>query len=174
MSACKMLWGIPRPSFVRMTEQVFFAGMLRGYAFGYKGEPHPRIPGWKRILCVIGGCWLVVDEWCDEGGRTLVLYEPTRAILRHDCCIPVWGMTYSGQYPEQAIPCLKAALTHQYERKDFCAGRGPIYFPSEKHGMSYHNSWSGTFEKFEAKECVRDGENREIMGEHTISGGMLI
>jgi len=174
MGKSKMLWGILRPSFIRMTERAFFVGMRHGYAFGYKGEPHPRIPEWKRIWRVVDGCWLVVDEWCDEGGRTLISYEPNRAILQLDCCIPIWGMVYGGSYSEQAIPCLKAALTRQYEREYFCAGRGSNYFPSEKHGSSYHNSWRGTFEKFEAEECVREAEGREKIGEHTISGGMLI
>jgi hypothetical protein len=151
-------------------EEMFHRAMDQGYAFGFLPHDHPQLPGWKRYLFVAvddeGNEWRVVDEFTDNGGRT---------IMTRNWHL-VWVMRYVGHYEKRAIPVLKSALAHQYKQREFLSGRGPRVWKRAE--MTYENRATGNFSKFEAHETIRPGtgvldRSSESLDFHDVWGGML-
>ena len=147
----------------------FFEAMLSGYASDVKKGTMSELPGSKMIPYACGS-WEAVDTYlvtplCNRsGGMTVISYEE----------IPVWMMSYFGEYDKEAIPCLKAALRHLYERENFYGWRGPDIF---RHGgFTYRNSPDNTSsmpDHFTGIEevCGIDGT---VKGWHRYHGGFMI
>ncbi len=163
---------IKTPAFLAEMEAVFFEAMSAGYAAGQKKKSILWLPVNKTIEHKRDP-WRVVDTYFvtklgpRSGGTTVISYEET----------PVWMMQYLGQYEEEAIPCLKAALRAAYAEKEFFGGRGPGKFVCD--GFVYYNevdrSYRSNFQKsnyFKGYEEVRNAENKSL-GWHSYQGMMM-
>lgn len=86
-------------------------------------------------------------------------------------------MQYFGQYPEEAIPCLKAALRAAYAEKKFFGGRGPENFELGAGEYVYWNKkevlQSHNFASFNGAECVFNKKG-ELIGRHFYQGGLML
>jgi hypothetical protein len=161
------------PSFRLEVEGVFLEGMTKGYAAGSKKGTIVELPGSKLVPPYIRGPWKVTDTYLvtplspRSGGMTIVSYED----------IPVWMMQYFGQYSEEVIACLKAALSTAYAEKVFLNGRGPRSF--WYNGYTYRNIPNliprSRISKgcFEGTEEIVD-ENDQCHGWHNYQGGMML
>lgn len=152
--------------------RVFFKALLSGYA----GTAPPKkstiaeLPG-STVVTHPDGPWTVVDYYFTtplgnrSGGTTMIWYDG----------VPVWMMSYFGEYEESALPCLKAALRATYEGGQFIGGRGPVEFSLGDY--SYHNTGDrGIIDHFSGEEWIddlRDGTRRRV-GWHCYHGGMMV
>jgi len=145
-------------------ERFFFAAMLRGYASSQEANPHPTREKWKQNACVEGSLMLV-DEWCKEGGRTIISSEG----------FPLWVMTYHGSYVEEAIPFLKDVLSLTYREGSFFGGRG-VRRASAKDNPSlfYYNQCTGNFMEFTFAEKIDNLAKPAYFGHHKGWGGLLV
>lgn len=151
----------------------FFEAMLAGYAAEAPVEKTSfgRFPGSKMPPPYVKGPWELIDLYfvtataSRSGGMTIVWYDR----------IPVWMMSYFGEYTESALPCLKAALRKAYTEGRFFGGRGPSDF---SHGdFSYYNtSTQGVLDHFVGEEWVDDLRGKEPLkvGWHVYHGGLLV
>ena len=149
-------------SFMQYAEREFFAAMRLGYASAKSGIKSSWLPGSKTIEFKIGhlrvtDTYFIVGESTHSGGYTVIHWGP----------IPLWVMFYSGSYPKEAIPCLKAALLTTYERSKFDGGRGPSNYLHR--GYRYTNRAEGNFSKFHGEETIY-GPGDGIVGGHRYHG----
>jgi len=154
---------------VEKLERFFFDAMLRGYASDQKANPHPKLAGWKQNVYEDAGLRLV-DEWCKEGGRTIISAQG----------IPLWVMTYAGQYQATGIPLLKRALSHAYKVGFFYGGRGSVMVDPGNANIVYDNRYQGDFCKFSFFESIRSRDKSKrigsttVLGSHEGWGGLLV
>ena len=159
------------PAFLAEMEDVFFEAMMAGYASAKKIKKVSiaELPGSKLITPFERGPWKVADPYLVtplssySGGMTVISYEG----------VPVWMMQYFGQYFEEAIPCLKAALRACYGKSEFQGGRGPERFM--RNGYVYENPdefFPKDFKLFRGDDLVRGG-NGDILGRHVYHGGVM-
>jgi hypothetical protein len=118
--------------FRRQAKDFFFHSMRCGYTTSPRKGMLSEMPGSKTIEVVHENfrtldTYLVTPQDPFSGGTTCQWYG----------AIPVWMMQYMGYYDEDAIPCLKAALSFNYENDTFYGGRGPEFFVHE--GYTYIN-----------------------------------
>lgn len=162
------------PAFLAEMQDIFFEAMNAGYA---ADAPKKQSISWlpdNKTIEYKRGPWRAVDTYHvtklgpRSGGTTIISYEET----------PVWMMQYFGEYEEEAIPCLKAALRSTYSRKEFWAGRGPWRF--ELDGFVYKNclvnplglsSFAGFFS---GEEKVFNKSKGGILGWHRYQGGGML
>lgn len=153
---------------VREVQEFFFKAMLGGYAAGAKKTPLPGVPGFKLIPFREGNLTLfdsytVNPESGKSAGTTIIWYKD----------VPVWMMACGGFYEKEAVPFLKRALLHAYERKEFVGGRGPLVFKSDT--LIYTNSpHLNTFERFGGRESVFDEVMGDSLGWHGYWGMSLV
>ncbi|MFA5841646.1 MAG: hypothetical protein WC835_01620 [Candidatus Paceibacterota bacterium] len=158
------------PFFASGIQAAFFAAMMNGYA----GEDKPKkgtiveLPGSKTIIFTHGrfeikDVYLTNKLGCQSGGMTGVFCDG----------VPVWMMLYGGEYPDEAVPCLKAALRSSYAAERFDGGRGPMFFQHED-GRRYVNDVDkgSSFAHFSGKERVFSPDGREI-GSHQYHGFLM-
>ncbi len=152
---------------------VFLEAMRAGYATSPKKGHIAELPGSKTIV-YSDGPWQVTDAYIVtplgawSGGTTLISYGG----------IATWLMQYFGEYEEEAIPCLKAALQKSYGvMNEFIGGRGPRHFAHD--GYVYRNEVSAPRpllipDYFRGEEEIRKrGPGGRICGWHSYQGGML-
>ncbi len=164
---------VKTPKFLAEMKDVFFEGMNAGYANSSKKKSVLWLPGSKTIE-YIRGPWRVIDTYhvtqlsSRSGGTMIISYEED----------PVWMMQYFGEYEEDAIPCLKAALRDAYTKKNFFGGRGPFEFV---HGdFVYQNPpeksrYCEFGELFYGEESVcNKNKGGRLCGWHTYHGGSMI
>ncbi len=155
-------------------------------AGNYEYANHPRetriieLPGAK-VIPFNSAPWEVDYEWSDTplgprcGGTKTIFYEG----------IPVWMLQCLGQYSEEALPCLMAALRTACAEKKFFGGRGPEEFTLGEY--VYRNeverAYRGNFENsdfFQGYERVTrvtgnaDGSLGKVVGWHSYQGMMMI
>jgi len=163
------------PAFLSEMREVFFEAMNAGYATDApKKKSILWLPQNKTIEYKRGDSWRVVDTYHvtplgpRSGGTTIIAYEEE----------PVWMMQYMGQYADEAIPCLKAALRAAYIEKKFFGGRGPDEFIYD--GFVYRNevdrSYRADFQTsnfFKGYEKIQNAK-RESSGWHSYQGMMML
>ena len=156
---------------LKRVEQFFFDAMIHGYAAGIKGTPVPNMPGYKQIV-FRDDDFLLVDQW----GTTPHSSKSagTTKIWSQD--VPVWFMSYGGEYPDHLIPFLRLAIRSAYESHQFFGGRGPrifnngIPFPEKEDSLLYVNQIHvNGFGRFSGYECINSHAKRHI-GYHTYWG----
>jgi hypothetical protein len=155
--------------FLAEIKGAFFEGMNVGYvADKPKKNTITELPGSKMVLYV-SGPWKLTDVYhvtplsSMSGGTIVIAYED----------VPVWMMQYFGQYYEEAIPCLKAALRQAYSNCHFIGGRGPHHFVFKEY--IYKNSediFPQDFKLFRGEEKVHD-KSGIIFGRHLYHGGLM-
>lgn len=163
------------PAFIAEMKAVFFEAMIIGYASEEKLKKSSiaELPGSKLIPPYVKGPWKVSDPYLVtplssfSGGTTIISYEG----------VPVWMMQYFGQYPKEAVPCLKAALRTAYENRQFFGGRGPESFgygPFRYTNYSPRNVWKNHRfgDRFNGDEEVRENGGK-LLGWHTYHGGLM-
>lgn len=159
------------PGFIEEMKDIFFAAMNTGYTANEKQRKSSLagIPGYK-VITFVSGYWKVIDAYQvsplgdKSGGTTHILYDGT----------PTWMMHYFGQYPEEAIPCLKAALRETYVKKRFVGGRGPDCFIHENY-MYRNQSPFGNFRYFSGREHIEDRKYvKDLYGWHVYHGGLML
>jgi len=156
-------------NFPLVIPDIFFNAMRAGYAGGAKAVTGSELPG-SRTITHQGGDWEVVDTYFvtpqgpSSGGTTVISY----------CGIPVWMMQYMGEYPSDALPCLKAALRSTYTKGVFVGGRGPKRFAY--HELTYVNNVAenSTFNKFSGEEHIFVPMTGNVLGQHTYQGMLMI
>ncbi len=158
--------------FQRNVQDSFFDAMMAGYAGAAQEKEKPDLPGlkvieWTNEYC---GSWRVLDSYLVSslgqysGGTTTIWYNDT----------PIWMMQYMGYYREEAIPCLKAALRANYERKEFNGGRGPQVFRQD--GLIYLNTTTSNnfYGDAHGEEKIVSEDGRTTLGEHRYHSTYLI
>ncbi|MBX4189656.1 hypothetical protein KW785_03660 [Candidatus Parcubacteria bacterium] len=149
-------------------QKFFFEAMLQGWAGGAAKTEMPGMPDFKKIEYEHDG-FKLLDCYSKSlgsrfsGGWTVIWFEG----------IPVWMMSYSGQYDPVAIPLLKEALKASYEHRRFEGGRGPVNF--SRNGLTYSNqtgNWK--FEQFDGREAIHRIDDGRYLGHHQYSGHILI
>lgn len=170
------------PLFRSEMVNVFFAAMNAGYAAPTKPKKSriAELPG-SKTTTYVEGPWGVIDTYLvtplgsRSGGMTVISCKD----------IPVWMMQYLGQYDEEAIPCLKAALRAAYVENQFFGGRGPDEFV---HGefiyrneidRSYRSDFQNSnffkgYEKIQKRARDAQGAMGAVMGWHSYQGMMMI
>jgi len=165
---------VKTPAFLAEMEDIFFKAMNTGYANNSQKETFADI---GKMVDFTDGSWSVIDGYLvtplgpRSGGLMAMSYEG----------IPVWLLQYAGQYEEEAIPCLKAALIAAYSEKKFFGGRGPEQFTLD--GLVYQNevdrAYRQDFKKsnfFKGYESIRTaiGVPQRCLGWHSYQGMMMI
>lgn len=169
---------VKTPAFLAEMETVFFQAMSTGYANNAKKETFADV---GKLVDFTEGPWTVIDGYLKtplgprSGGLMAMSYEG----------VPVWMMQYMGQYSDDAIPCLKAALRAAYVEKKFFGGRGPERFVCD--GLVYQNdvdrSYRGDFqgsnffqgyEKIQRQGSGPNGAPGEALGWHSYQGMMML
>lgn len=144
-------------------QEVFFTAMRAGYAAGAEKTTMAQFPG-SKIISYVDGLWLVRDTWFagkrgHSSGMTTIFYDGH----------PVWNMAYQGQYSEEAISTLKAALAENYRGKIWLGGRGPATFSRDGFVYSNMTSPDALFTGFRGSEqiaSIRGG----VVGYHIFHG----
>ena len=170
----------PREVFVERIEKVFFLAMNNGYATEIVKEHVPGLPGSRLIKFeheeenhhwLVNDLFFVSPNSPHSSGITTICYDSK----------PVWSMSYSGQYPEGAIPLLKQALQKAYRESKFFGGRGPaahlpIDLPaSENFGEVYINCiGNGDFKNFWGTEQIVFCGSGLVIGYHQYRGGIML
>lgn len=159
------------PFFASAIQKAFFEAMCSGYASETKPKKGTisELPGSKTIPFIHGRCtvldaYLANDLGPHSGGMTEISYGGT----------PVWMMLYGGEYSDEAIPCLKAALRRNYISDHFNGGRGPKFF-SHSDGYTYVNDVDAgsSFANFSGRERIFSPNNDEV-GFHRYHGFLMI
>lgn len=154
-------------------QAIFFEAMLAGYAASGKLKKGTiaELPGSKLVPPYVRGPWKVTDPYlvspvsAGSSGMTVISYDD----------VPVWMMTYQGEYDKKVIPCLKAALHAAYASNTFFGCRGPRRFT---HGNYVYlnvvdrvnNDFSRLFRGMEWIDTL-GGKER---GWHAYQGGSLL
>ncbi len=151
--------------------EIFFEAMLAGYVSEHPPEPQELVvfPGSKHLEYE-RGLWRVTDTWDApsesdySSGKTLIYYRDE----------PVWVMQYYGQYPQSALPILKAALRSSYLAGEFSGGRGVDGFahPDGKY-LNFRDPYYHSFRSFRGTEVVLVSKTDET-GSHFYHGGLKI
>jgi hypothetical protein len=140
---------VHRSSFWRLARGIFFEAMQQGYASSPPKRTLDEMPGAKTIKFELEK-WRVLDTYIVtpagnySGGTTCLWYDQ----------VPVWMMQYIGEYRPDAIPCLKAALRENYQKKKFYGGRGPEFTHFDDY--TYIN------------QVEENDFNKRVLGEETI------
>ena len=156
---------------LKKAQRVFFRAILAGYAGGRKNnnlKKETSLFGFKKTNTYRSGDFIVIDEYTTtdhsdaSSGTTTILFEE----------IPIWTMTYSGQYPKEVISFLKEALSVQYKKGRFRGGRGAIRWSSPQFIYRNHAYKSGNldFRNFSGIETITNVETGEVVGFHEYSG----
>lgn len=156
----------------KIIEEIFWKAMENGWGSGkVEKQTSPLLPGYKYIPFRLGEFY-VLDAYCvtplnDKSAGTTTIWLSD---------VPVWVMSYQGEYPKQIIPFLKLALQSTITRKNFIGGRGPKHFTHEDHpNLSYRNtvaSGMNDFSNFWGSECIC--ANGHSIGYHYYRGMILI
>jgi hypothetical protein len=173
-----------REAILGVAEEIFFVAMLDGYAGDKKNSVKTVDEDGYKIITFVAGIYKVVDRYCVtpisnfSAGTTTIFYRPSEI---HQW-MPVWWMSYAGNYPKKVIPFLKTALKQAYEMGEFIGGRGLVDpFIDKEHSLIYENdvrSYSGGhFEYFGGEEKISVFKNfkvGEVLGFHKFFGMALI
>ena len=147
-------------------QEVFFKGMIRGWAAGCDKFAVPDMPGYKEISYQEGK-FRLLDRYCisrskKSAGTTTIWYEDD----------PIWVMNYGGYYVSRAMGIVKNAIRDNYQDKIFFGGRGP--FIHVEGTLIYTNRpVVNNFAKFEGREEVLDTEFGILLGFHDCWGFSL-
>lgn len=152
-------------------EEVFFASGVAGWSGDVQAIELPDLPG-SRLIVWADGDWsvrdlyFVTDSSQESWGQTIICHKGQL----------IWRMIYWGEYPEEAIPLVKAALLEAYEAKEFVGGRGPRRFSEPRYPQRYQNdvNHSSSFSEFSGKELVIDDDTNQTLGWHQYRGGLLL
>ena len=159
-------------SYIKEVQDFFFLAAMNGYAGSAPKGTIVELPRSKTITFTDGD-WKAVDVYYTIPNNPWSFGQ--KVIWRGG--IPVWEMSYYGQYPERAKPTLKKALMRTYEKKIFEGGRGLNWRDTEKE-MSYGNTLDmgngkNDFSYFKGMEYISTSELSGAIGWHEYSG-MLI
>jgi len=165
--------------------EFFFHGMMNGWATGAAKHLVPGMPGFMQII-FSDGRFTMIDRYCvvpieaqDDPDEVIHTGRPVLAAPRSSGLttiwfedVPVWQMSYHGQYTPQASAFVKCALRAAYGDKQFFGGRGPSVF--EDNDFSYHNEIEqNRFAVFRGCEKVWGQEVDVLEGFHRYMGMLL-
>lgn len=155
-------------------QEFFFAAMLRGYVDDNASlGTIPELPGSKTFMfCSPDEKFMLRDIWFGAGQINFGLTIIWKKLVNSRVFIPVWKMSYQGQYHAEAIPVLREALHAAYSTRVFLGGRG--YESWRLRDYVYHNCpdpGSG-FQEFSGHEKVMH-HNGKSLGSHSYEGGIL-
>ncbi|MCR4334022.1 MAG: hypothetical protein NUV60_03385 [Patescibacteria group bacterium] len=165
---------VKTPACLAKMEEMFFKAMGPDYT------DYSDIAGMPRTYFAEG-------PWTVEGGSILTPLGPRgigMLLMAHED-VPIWTLQCFGHCQEEALPCLKAALSAAHAEKKFFGGRGQDGFVHE--GLVYHNDVEPAFrtdfqgsnffrgyEKIQRKGQGLSGAPGEVLGWHSYQGGMMI
>jgi hypothetical protein len=160
------LTSVSREESLKQIRDFFFRAMLQGYAEqdGGKIQKFPRCSQfvWQEGNLSIIDTWYVSPGSDKSAGHTVIFLED----------VPVWFMSYGGQYQESAIPLLKQALKQAYQERRFLGGRG--ISRAEGTDLYYINvPRVNDFAKFCGREEITN-RNKNLLGFHEYWGMALI
>jgi len=157
-----------RETVLKGAKMAFFAALLAGYAGNSKGLKKKKTPDGYKTITFVSGDFKVVDRYCttphsnSSAGTTTIFFQNK----------PVWWMSYSGYYEDEAILFLKQALARTYRRRIFLGGRG-LGFSTDN--MIYVNHvGTDKFERFDGWESIIEIGTWRKLGYHKYSGISLI
>lgn len=162
------------PGFLVKMEEIFFEAMSPDYTDYSDMAGLPRIDFAKGPWTVDGGS--ISTPLGPRGlGMLMMAYED----------VPVWTLQCVGQYEEEALPCLEAALRAAYAAKQFFGGRGPEEFVHGEfvYRNEVHHSYRAGFQEsnfFRGHEKIirmgrnADGTMTKAMGWHSYQGMLMI
>lgn len=147
----------------------FLEGMRAGYVSETKpqevpDEQYAEMHVYERDGLLLKDRWRSAPGGIKSSGETMIWYNG----------IPLWWMSYYGQYSPIAIPVLKSALSEAYVMKrEFVGGRGPSLFLGED--LTYINTLhsGSSFEKFRGTERILENSTQLARGYHDYMGGVL-
>jgi hypothetical protein len=148
-------------------KEFFFKGMVEGYAGQGARIALDQLPGYKANSFGEGD-WYLLDCWCGDplsgrsAGTTTIWYRNN----------PVWVMHFGGQYPQEVIPTLKAALRQSYQNQEFLGGRGPRTYGIEPY-IYVNVPRVNDFSLFEGREGIRFNRD-QMFGWHDYWGMSLM
>jgi len=147
-------------------KRTFLAAMRAGYASDApKKTTIVELPG-SKVITFEDGPWVVKDVYFVSPGST---FSSGMTIIYYNCHV-VWTMQYQGSYPENIIPFLKRALAANYNKNEWCGGRGPAHYGEGE--LVYLNTRAYNFEKFEGREEISRSPGGQLLGFHTYQGIM--
>ncbi|MBU1557972.1 hypothetical protein KKC45_03360 [Patescibacteria group bacterium] len=157
----------------------FWLAKENGWASGKVDVKKDRFnPNLKRIVFQKERFFYQDKYWVtpvsnSSAGTTTILF------LYNRIWIPVWWMSYGGEYPKEVIPFLKEALMENIRLKQFKGGRGRCFFENSNYpDLTYLNGDTGDFSSFRGRESIYKGFNisstKKELGFHTYQGMSLI
>jgi hypothetical protein len=163
-----------REEVLNVAQEAFFAAMLDGYCGERKFSTKVVDDDGTVTITFVSGNYKVVDRYHknqlgDYSSGTTTIFNRLSEIYKW---VPVWWMSYGGQYSEKAIPFLKKALRATYEKRKFCAGRGEpfqevlFFYTNSGYTFRFFNQY------FEGEEKVYYGS--DLIGHHIFFGMPLI
>lgn len=169
------LGDIRQPGFQKRAAEMFFRAMLAGYVAGSPSHAIDQLPG-SRLITFTEEEFLVQDVFVAPPG--ICSYGTTHMSYKG---VPIWFMQYAGFYPDETLPCLKAALAKNYRAHVFNGGRGPKlfeYFDSDtgvrwRYENQCHDKSEG-FLRFSGIEGITRGAHAVHCGLHTYSGRWIV
>ncbi len=178
----KILDGTERKAILIGAQEVFFMGMLLGYAGGKrrKSPTGTRVKvtktRWRKTVSMWIGHFKMVDEWLVTNGQSDASAGTTTIFFKLESWsgwLPVWRMSYQGSYPKEVIPFLKEVLCKAYQSKLFRGGRGPFRVKSEKLFVYFNLGETADFSDFYGHEYIEDAQCKKV-GQHDYMGMSLI
>ena len=158
-----------QPSFPEV-QDAFLAAMANGYAQGAPKTFIPGLPG-SHAVHFEHGDFKVMDVYFTNPDSDRSAGHTT---IWHDN-VPVWTMSYGGEYPEIVVPFLKECLHKAYVvDRQFYGGRGPHFMRSDRFAYVNrirNNNW---FPNFEGEESIFDLNEEHRCGYHWYKGMSLL
>lgn len=154
------------------TQELFLQAMATRYADGATITKVVDMP-FHRQFTYYQGSWCLLDRWIELPhsekftGATTIWHESA----------PVWSMHYGGQYPKEAMNCLKLALQKNYQNMVFLGGRGPEAFRNPEGKFIYSNALLEPAQKlnlFEGCEVITESHSGKHVGSCNYSGMSLL
>ena len=152
---------------LKEVEAFFFTAMLKGWVSqGEKGS-FSDMPGYEIGVDYMDNGFRLLDIYCTtslsvrSAGTTTIWYQD----------VPVWFMSYGGEYAKESIPFLKQALFATYSKREFVGGRGSDRILSSNDTMIYMNQpVSYHFSQFRGHEKIVRITDGVTLGWHDYQG----
>jgi hypothetical protein len=147
----------------------FLEGMRAGYVsdaepMALPDEPYSKVHVYERDGLLLKDRWRSAPGRIKSSGETMIWYNG----------VPLWWMSYYGQYAPVAIPLLKSALAEAYvTKREFIAGRGPLLFLGDTFTYINQPHETSNFDRFRGSERILEDTSQLSRGYHDYMGGRL-
>ncbi len=161
---------VPEPEEVM---EFYFKAMMSGYINEILPIPVADHPGYWLFTFVDRKRRLIFeDRWFEVPNSRFTTGTTTIYYMDNGNKIPIWIMTYHGDYHEEALPLLKEALKSAFEEKLFIGGRGKSGVKSDSMVYENYPDARHSFTHFSGLEQITS--YGKSLGRHYYEGHWLI